>query len=220
MTGLPLPAGVPDDRAVVNVVFDFGGVVFHWKPQELLSRLIPERTRTPQATQALFEDFFQGYGGDWGDFDRGTVEPGQLAERIARRTGLTPVEVRGVIDAVPAELQPIPGTIELIERLHAAGHALYFLSNMPAPYARHLEATHAVLQRFRSGVFSSRARLIKPEPAIFEHATRSLGIVAGQSLFIDDAPYNVEAARAAGWHALHFESPQQCEAALREQGLL
>jgi putative hydrolase of the HAD superfamily len=203
----------------MNVVFDFGGVLFRWQPRELLARLMPARTRTAEAAQALFDAVFEGYRGDWSEFDRGTVEPGPLAERIARRTGLTEAEVHALIDAVPAELQPIPGTVELLQRLHAAGTPLYYLSNMPESYALHLERSHHFLGLFRAGVFSSRVRLIKPEPEIYVHTAALLGIDPAQTLFIDDLAHNVEAARTAGWQALQFVDAAQCEAALRAAGL-
>lgn len=204
----------------MNVVFDFAGVLFHWQPPELLSRLLPHRTPDAPAARRLVDDIFQGYTGDWGDFDRGTVEPGPLAERIAQRTGLGVDEVRRVIDGVPAELTPITGTVALLRELHAAGRPLYFLSNMPEPYAQHLEATHDFLGLFRGGVFSARARLCKPEPEIFAHCERRFGLDPARTIFVDDMPGNVAAARAAGWHALQFIDAAQCAAALREAGAL
>lgn len=204
----------------MNVVFDFAGVLFHWQPPELLSRLLPHRTPDEAAALRLVDDIFQGYGGDWGDFDRGTVEPGALAERIAQRTGLSIDEVRRVIDGVPAELTPIAGTVALLRELHAAGRPLYFLSNMPEPYALHLEATHDFLGLFRDGVFSARARLCKPEPEIFAHCTSRFGLDPARTIFIDDMAGNVAAARAAGWRALQFIDPVQCAAALRAEGVL
>ena len=204
----------------MNVVFDFAGVLFTWRPTELLARLLPQRAATPEAAQHWAGQIFQGYSGDWGDFDRGTVEPGPLAERIAQRTGLRVDEARCVIEGVPAELTPIAGTVALLEQLHGDGHALYFLSNMPEPYAQHLEATHDFLGLFRAGVFSARAGLCKPEPAIFEHSVRRFEIDPADTLFIDDVAQNVEAARAAGWRALQFVDPAQCAGALRAEGLL
>lgn len=204
----------------MNLVFDFGGVLFRWQPHEIIASVLPEHTPTRAAADQLVADIFQGFGGDWGEFDRGAIAPGLLAERIARRTGLSAAQALAVIDAVPAALVPIDGTVRLLERLHERGRALYFLSNMPEPYARHLEATHAFLGLFRRGVFSSDVRLIKPEPAIFAHAAGHLEIDAAQTLFIDDLVANVEAARASGWAALHFQSPQQIEAELVACGLL
>ncbi|HEX7437105.1 MAG TPA: HAD-IA family hydrolase [Caldimonas sp.] len=198
----------------MNLVFDLGGVVLRWQPDEFLMRLLPERAPTRAAGRQLAAAFFQGFGGDWGEFDRGRIEPGLLAERIAARIGLTVDEARHVIDAIPDELQPIPETAGLLRRLHASGRRLFFLSNMPVPYARHLEASHPVLELFERGVFSSRVGSIKPEPALFAHAAAAFGVDAAQLVLIDDIAANVEAARRAGWHGLLFENVQRCEADL------
>ena len=61
-----------------------------------------------------------------------------------------------------------------------SGRPLYFLSNMPEPYALHLESTHEFFSRFTDGVFSSRVKLIKPEPEIFEVATKRFDIEPSQ----------------------------------------
>ena len=204
----------------MNIVFDLGGVLFRWQPHEFLARLVPQRTQTDADTQALIADFFEGFAGDWGEFDRGMLEVGPLAERIAARTGLGLADVRKVIDAIPHELEPLRDTVALLHRLHGAGHALYFLSNMPAPYADHLEANHEFLGLFRAGVFSARVKLIKPDPAIFAHATQVFGIDPARTLFIDDVAHNVAAAQAAGWQALQFRDAAGCEAELVTRGLL
>ena len=205
---------------MTNIVFDFGGVLFHWQPNAFIARLLPQRAATPRAAQELAAAFFESFDGDWAEFDRGTLHREPLAERIALRTGLSRPEVDAVIDAVPHELQPIDGTVDLLRRLYARGHALYFLSNMPAPYADHLEATHPFIGLFRTGVFSARVQMIKPERAIFDHAAQVFGIDPAQTLFIDDLARNAEAARAAGWQALHFVDAAQCEAGLVARGLL
>jgi putative hydrolase of the HAD superfamily len=198
----------------VNIVFDFGGVLFTWKPHEFMARLLPERAPDEAAAVALVGEFFESFGGDWGEFDRGTIAPGPLAERIVQRTGLSLADVQRVMNAIPHELLPVSGTVALLRRLHAQGHALFFLSNMPAPYADHLDATHDFIRLFRAGVYSARVNLIKPEPEIFAHALEAFGIHASDTVFVDDLERNVEAARAAGWHAVHFKNPEQCAADL------
>ena len=204
----------------MNVVFDFGGVLFDWRPHEFLSRLLPELAPTAEAAHALAAVFFEGFGGDWAAFDRGTVEPEALAHTIARRTGLAVHDTRKVIHGVPHELLPVAGTVALLRRLHAAGHWLYYLSNMPEAYAQHLEASHDFLSLFRDGVFSARVKLVKPEPEIYAYALRVFRIDPADTLFIDDVAHNADAARAAGWQAVHFQSPVQCEAELVRHGLL
>lgn len=204
----------------MNLVFDFGKVVFDWEPRALVAGLLPHHAPDDARAGALEADFFQGFRGDWADFDRGTLPPDVLADRIARRTGITPAEARGVIDAVPGVLTPLPAMQALLRRLSGEGHALFFLSNMPAPYADALDAAHAFLRRppeglFQGGVYSARVGVIKPDPAIYALALRRFGIPAAGTLLIDDLQANVDAARAAGWQALRFEDAAQCDAALR-----
>ena len=202
------------------IVFDLGAVVFRWRPDVLLSRLLPERAPTPGQAGPLVAEFFQNFSGDWGEFDRGAVDVPELVARMSARTGLAPHEVQRVVDAVPEELAPIEGTVAVIERLRAQGHALYFLSNMPAPYAEHLETAHPFYDWFTDGVFSSRVQLIKPDPAIFALARDRLALEPAQTLFIDDSPRNVAAARAAGWQALQFTDPDRLHADLGAGGWL
>jgi putative hydrolase of the HAD superfamily len=204
----------------VKFVFDFAGVVFHWKPRQMLKRVLPAHTQDEAAITRCEAALFQGWGGDWGEFDRGTVDVATLVTKISARTGLARADVQAVVDAVPHELQPDPGTLALIEALRAQGHALYFLSNMPAPYADHLERSFPVVRGFIDGVFSARVQAIKPEPAIFELAARRFDAQPSELLFFDDVAANVAAAQAQGWQAWQFHNAADTATALRRAGHL
>ena len=194
-----------------TVVLDFAGVLFHWDPAALIARLLPGRPVTAA-------DFFEGYVGDWNEFDRGLIDPEPLAVRIAMRTALSPGEALRVIEAVPFELQPEPEMVDLVGELAERGAALYFLSNMPRPYAHVLETRHPFLAHFRGGLVSGRVGIAKPDPALFDLATSVFGGDAESLLFFDDVPVNVEVARAAGWRAERYESAAQCRAVLAAHG--
>ncbi len=200
----------------MNIVFDFGGVVFNWQPLALLQQTLPRLAPDERSAQALALNLFQGFaeGSDWAEFDLGRVEPAALADRIAHRTGLAAADVMAVIQAIPGHLEPQPDTIALMRRLKASGHRLFYLSNMPAPYADHLERSHDFFAWFDDGIFSARVQLIKPQPAIFHEAARRFGIAPGELLFIDDVAHNVDTARALGWQGVHFRGAVACEAAL------
>ena len=204
----------------MRIVFDWAGVLFHWQPRQLLRRTLPQHAVDEASAARLEAAIFEGYGGDWADFDRGLLAEPELVQRIAERTGLPPDAVRAVVDAVPTELQPMPASVALLRRLHAQGRHLHFLSNMPAPYAEHLERTHDFLRCFQSGVVSARVQQIKPEPAIFDTSARLFGAAPEELLFIDDVMVNVQAARAAGWQALHFTDVAAVEQQLRDSGWL
>jgi putative hydrolase of the HAD superfamily len=202
----------------VNLVFDFGGVLFRWRPLALLKQALPHHATDDAAAHALAREIFTR---EWLDFDRGTIGPEALAEAIAARLGLGTDEIARVIDAVFGELTPIDHTVSLLPRLRERGHRLFFLSNMPLAYAEHLERSqHFITTRFDAGIYSAYVKLVKPEPAIYEEAARRFRIEPAETLFIDDVLPNVEGARRSGWQAFHFESPQQCEAELAARGLL
>lgn len=203
----------------MKLVFDFGGVLFHWHPPSLMRRYLGQRVHDDASAVRWIHEFFEGDHGDWAEFNRGRIGRAGVIERIAARTGLSDEEVRNVVDGVPAELQPIAGTVDLLSRLHVQRYRLFFLSNMPEPYAERLEREHGFLRWFEAGVFSARVHALKPEPEIYALAAERFRGEPAEMLLIDDHPANVEAARDAGWQALRFESPAQCEAELRARGL-
>ena len=200
-------------------VFDFGRVLFDWQPERLLQRLLPQRAFDAASTAHWTAQVFQSYQGDWGEFDRGAVSPAEVVQRIAQRTGLAADEVQSVVAAGAASLQPIPAALNLMNQLRQPGQPMFFLSNMPAPYAEHLEREHAFVRDFDDGVFSSRVKLIKPDPAIFALAAQRFGLPPAELVFVDDVPANVAAAQAAGWQAVLFSDAAQCERELRLAGL-
>lgn len=203
----------------MKIVFDLGGVVFDWDPAGLLAQTLPQRAPTPADARRWARDFFRGEGGDWSDFDRGTLDVSELIERLAYRTGLAREEVAAVVDAVPAALRPRADTIALMHCLKADGRRLFYLSNMPAPYADFLERNHSFWDCFDDGIFSSRVQLAKPEPAIFELALRRFGAAPpGDYVLLDDHAPNVDAARALGWQALLFSDAAAAAVSLRAIG--
>jgi putative hydrolase of the HAD superfamily len=205
-----------------TVVFDFGGVMFQWKPLELLQEVVPELAPDEAGARELAPRIFQGFvpGSDWAHFDLGLIEPQPLAQRIAARIGAAEHQVRRVIDAIPGHLQPLPDSVALFHRLKAAGHRMVFLSNMPAPYAEHLEREHGFLAGFDDGIFSGRVQLIKPDAAIFALAESSFGLEPRHTVFIDDHAGNIDAAASRGWQTVHFAGAGAAGAALGSAGWL
>ncbi len=204
----------------VNIVFDFGGVLFRWHPPSLLARVWPHRVANAAQGEAAAAEFFENYAGAWGAFDQGLIDAATVIERISARTGWPAEEVAQVVAAVPDELQLQSGTVALIEALKQAGHRLFFLSNMPAPLADHLERSHPLQQWFEQGVFSGRVQVVKPGVEIFELARRQFGVEPETCLFLDDHPANIAAAQALGWQTLLFRSPEQAGLELQARGLL
>lgn len=213
------PAAAPTTLAVV---FDFGGVLFNWRPLSLIQAVLPMHAagevEAARLAQAVFQSFVPG--SDWAEFDRGALEWDEVSARIARRTGLPQADVHRLMEAIPPHLAPMVDTVAWLERLAASGMRLHFLSNMPAPYARHLAASHAFLGLFHSGVFSSEVGQVKPDEDIFHTAAERFGVAPDRAVFIDDHPANVATARQLGWRAVQFRDAGQCERELKALGWL
>lgn len=199
-------------------VFDFARVLFDWQPTALVRRMMADLAPDDDSAAAIAGDIFQGYAGDWGDFDRGTVDATELVWRIAIRTGLPRPAVQALVDSIPDALVPKPDTVALVERLRRPAVPMFFLSNMPGPYADELDRRHAFVRAFDDGVYSARVGLVKPEPAIFALAAQRFRTAPAELVFLDDHWVNVEAAQAAGWNALHFTDAAAAELLIREAG--
>ncbi len=198
----------------MNVVFDFGAVLFKWRPLELVAHVFPEHALTQQAAQDFARSVFAH--SDWMDFDRGVLDRHRVAALISQRLSLDLQRVTALVDSVEAELQPLPETLDVLRELHrqrqiadSAVSSLYFLSNMSKPFSRMLEQTYEFLAWFDGGIFSGDVQLIKPEPAIYELLHTRYALSPSDILFIDDMDYNVKAAQALGWNAVQFTSAAQ-----------
>ena len=211
----------------MNVVFDFGAVLFTWRPVDLMMECFPARAATrAEAGHLAYEVFGQA---EWQAFDRGTIAMPDLVAQVARRVGLDAAVLGALIESIGERLTPMPESVAMLERLVAvrAQRAaeggeplkLYYLSNMPVPYARTLERMNAFLQDFDGGIFSGDELLIKPEPAIYQCLQKRYALEPAKTVFLDDLLPNIQAAQAEGWHGIHFHNAQQATQELQALGL-
>lgn len=195
--------------AIKNVVFDVGQVLLEWNPAAVIARLHPDPAEQAVIRREMFEH------DDWHEFDRGGLSYDRAVEHFAKSTGRSLDETRALIHATRESLAPIPGTIRLVEDLAEAGVHLYLLSNMPASTFDYLVQRHAFFSHFKHLVISGQILLIKPDPAIYQHLVEKTGIVPDESVFIDDLPRNIAAARDCGFHGIQFRDPDSCRRELR-----
>lgn len=201
----------------MNIVFDFGAVLFSWQPLELVAESFPALASTPAQAGHLAHQVF-GHA-DWQAFDRGRANLEEIMDRTVARLGLERVAVAHLMERIGERLVPIADTVTLLRTLQdlraqkresvAEPLKLYFLSNMPAPYARTLERRHDFLANFDGGIFSGDVQLIKPEPAIYQLLQTRYALEPAKTVFIDDLLTNVQAAQALGWQGIHFQSASQ-----------
>lgn len=205
----------------MNIVFDFGNVLFTWDPVALVNDHFPASERTQWDASAIANALI--FHEDWQAFDAGLLQADELALRCAARLNLRAETLANFIARVPHVLPTIDVSVDCAKALIAGehgAHRVYYLSNMPAPWADVIEARCPWVAGFHGGLFSARVKLAKPDSAIYALAESALSLVPAETLFLDDSPPNVEAARARGWKAEIIAGPQDVFDALRRHRVM
>ncbi len=202
------------NQRIDAVVFDVGRVLYQWDLAALFRKVEPdEATRERLLREVVTEEWhFQ--------HDRGRT----LAEMVPERIAEFP-EFESHLNAYRARFNetipgPVPGSIELVERLHDAGVPLFAITNFGAEFWAGFRPTAAVFDLFGAIVVSGEERRAKPDPALFALAAERFGHAPQHMLFIDDNAANIASARAEGWQVHHFQDAATLEQDLVARGLL
>jgi HAD superfamily hydrolase (TIGR01509 family) len=198
------PPGPTEDAetgypAVEAVVFDLGSVCIDWDPRYLYRTMF-------DGDDAAMEHFLAEIATqDWNaQMDAGVP----WADAIEALSGEYP-EWRRHIEAFRGRWEEmlgeaIHGTVEIVERLAAAGVPVFALSNWSADTFPIAEPRYPFLRRFDGIVISGREGVRKPDPRIFRLLLDRYALRARATVFIDDVEENVVVARALGLIALRF----------------
>lgn len=205
------------DAPVTDILFDFCGVLVDWQPARPLEGRFPTR---------LVEDFVS-YGDRCGFMyyddmvDGGASLSDVFASYEAERGPELASALRtyyGHIDEALVGL--MPGMLDLVGELKAAGLGVWGLTNWGRETYRAFEERFPLLLAQLDGVFvSGREGVRKPEARCYEQALERFGLSAPTTLFFDDNPLNVDAARAVGLRAERFRSAGRCRADLARYGV-
>jgi len=105
-------------------------------------------------------------------------------------------------EAFAAELQPVPG---IVEALDAIAIATCVASSGTHEKIRFTLRLTGLYERFAGRIFSvSEVARGKPAPDLFLHAARRMGVEPAGCVVVEDSPYGIEAARAAGMRAFGY----------------
>ena len=100
----------------------------------------------------------------------------------------------------------------------AAGFRLGILSNMGFGVLDYMRPRFPWLDQFDYLTFSCDLGIVKPDPAIYLHTVKKLGVAPDQALFIDNLEKNITGAEAVGLHAALFQNVEQLQEDLSRRG--
>jgi kojibiose phosphorylase len=179
------------------VIFDLDGVItdtaeYHYLAWQRLAdeegfpfdRTVNERLRGVSRRESLLTIL-----------DGRSLPETRLQEMMARKNRYY---VEMLNEITPADL--LPGTEELLDELAAVG-VLYALASA-SRNAPNVCQRLGILERFALLADGSSVERPKPAPDLFRFAAAGLNVPPGECLVIEDAAAGIEAALAAGMHAL------------------
>ncbi|MBN9141621.1 MAG: HAD family phosphatase [Micrococcales bacterium] len=175
------------------VVFDYG---------EVISMAQSEHDRLAILGTALQEadTFWPVYWRHRDDLDKGVIRVVEYWERVAADLGVTwdlpTIQRLWAID-FRSWISVEPGTVRIIEELHAGGTRTALLSNAGFDFGDAFRnAPFATV--FERVFVSAELGLLKPDPEIYRHVAEELGIELDAMVFIDNKAVNVDGATALG----------------------
>jgi 2-haloacid dehalogenase len=201
------------EQNVQAVVFDLGGVLIDWNPRYLYRQLFGD--------EAAMEDFLATIcTDDWHRrHDLGvdvTASCLQLAEQHPGHRDLIMAWAERGEEMAAGQFD---GTVEILRALKDQGVPCYALSNMEPDAFAIRRDRFAFMNWFDGHVISGLEGVAKPDRKIFDLLLERYRLDPGSTVFIDDVPRNIEAARELGLLAIRFTSAGELRSTLDGHGL-
>jgi glucose-1-phosphatase len=195
--------------AVKNLIFDLGGVILDLSLDHTLesfSRL------TGLCRQTIQEIFLTAPG--FNEYERGKVSDDDFRNYIRHiyRVKASDQEIDVCWNAM---LRGIPvAKLELLLKLKDS-YSVYLLSNTNDIHLTYINSIilpeitgeNSLDRYFHKTYYSHQMLKRKPDAAIFEQVLEENGLMAEQTLFLDDNALNIEGAKSVGIKTVHITSP-------------
>ena len=201
------------------VVFDLGGVVVKLDSNGALEEL----ARRSDTDSNLIKSFLSAR-------DESKLSPDEKLQlgllEIDDYVALLNQALRRMLtreEIIDLRLRVIQGededVVEIIRVLSTQRKVACF-SNTHAIHWNHMLANYRSFRLFRRALASHLIHAAKPDPEAFAIVRKELEAEPAELLYIDDALANAEAARAAGWRAIHFKGAAALREELHEYGFV
>jgi HAD superfamily hydrolase (TIGR01509 family) len=198
---------------IQHIVFDLGQVLIAYDMEAPYRRLVPD----DEARRSFFDEV--GIH-EWNlEQDRGRTWPdaeAELSARFPHHGDLIRAFRANWWEMIPG---PIYANVAIVGDLIDRGLDVTALTNWAPDTFAEAQAKFPILNRFRGITVSGLVKMIKPDQAIYRHHAATFGLGPQATLFFDDNPANVEAARAVGWNAEVYTSTDTLMSDLRRYGV-
>ena len=210
---LRVNTGAVIDKRITAVAFDLGGVLIDWNPRHLYRQLFSD--------PGEMEDFLARICTP--EWHRGHDLGADVTASCQRLAALHPGYREMIMAWAERGEEMAAGqcdqAVRVLAEVKAAGTRCYTLSNMEPQAFTIRSARFAFMTWFDGHVISGLEGVAKPDPRIFQILLERYRLAPGATVFVDDSPGNVEAARQLGIRAVHYAGAQQLGQELRGLGI-
>jgi putative hydrolase of the HAD superfamily len=142
--------------------------------------------------------------------ERGDLPPEEFERWIAEHLseGMeTPLEAEGIRDRMFAGMGPDEAMIGAVARARAGGVRTGLVSNSWGVHENSYDRDR-LAEIFDAIVISGDVRMRKPDPEIYLHAAKAIGLRPEECVFVDDLAQNVDGAKAVGMEGIVHRSAE------------
>ncbi len=199
------------DQSIKAIIWDMGGVILRTEDPKPRERLAAELgTNREELEKFVFASRTANLA------TSGEISSHDHYQEIARRFKLDDEGLKNFFNAFWSGDRVDEILLDEIRKLRKE-YKTAMLSNAWSEARDFLTKDFPCLEPFDFAIFSAEVRLAKPQPEIYQLMLHSLQVEPGESVFIDDFPENISAAKSLGMHGIQFKSREQ---ALSELGVI
>lgn len=198
---------------IKNIIFDIGNVLTDFRWEDFLRDKGFDEEMIKRIAEACV------YSDVWKEYDKGIWTDEEILEGFAQNDPEIRDEIYRAFSDFTDLVTPRDYAIPWVKELKEKGYKVWYLSNFSNKATTECAECLSFIPYTDGGILSFRDKVIKPDATIYELLLDRFGLVAEESVFIDDTLVNVEAAEALGIYGIHFISKEETEDKLRELGV-
>ncbi|MFZ0661328.1 MAG: HAD family phosphatase [Acidobacteriaceae bacterium] len=200
--------------AIRAVIFDYGMVISNPPNPAAHERLIAISGLSREKLDRHYWHYRNSY-------DLGMKGP-EFWGKVAGDAGsaFTPAQIDALIEADILMWTSVnEEMLAWATALQRVGIRTGILSNMVWEILGHMRREFAWVADFYHNTWSCELGIVKPDPAIYLHACKGLGVSPSETLFLDDKAENITSAEEVGLQAIQFTTINQLRKDLALRGL-
>ncbi len=204
---------------IKNLIFDWGGVILTLD-KELCLKNFADVVGVPNFNEYLTPYLQKGF---FAAYENGDIDDGQFCQAVKEISNKPDVGYKEIEYALDSFLTEIPQyKVDLLNSL-AKEYNLYVLSNNNPICWRISERMFDELSEipakelFNEIFLSFRLNRSKPGKEIFQKVLELAQMKPEESLFIDDAPANIETAAGLGFKTFFYDTEKNLEDELKKE---